>query len=92
MEALSFTEDRQPVDVLGAVRRRCTVRSGITTVSSWSDPMADLAFGLQEADHLAGKLLDANLAPHRILLTEKIVAHRFADDAHRLARPVPRSR
>jgi hypothetical protein len=67
------------------VRRRCTVRSGITTTSSWSEPMAGLALGRQQADHLAGKLLDADFAAHRVLAAEQLAAHRPADDAHRLA-------
>jgi hypothetical protein len=47
--------------------------------------MADWPLAEQQSDHLAGELLDADLAADRILPAEQLAAHRFADDAHCLA-------
>src|SRR5690606_20514589 len=44
--------------------------------------------GLEQADHFAGKLLDADLAAYRVLPAEQLLPHGFADHADRLPCPL----
>ena len=86
--------DRDPgsgsTSVLPAMRR-CTVRSGMRTRSSWSCPTMDWPLDVS-TPITCRDLADADLRAERVLLPEQLVAHGLADDADRRGRSAPRLR
>ena len=67
------------------VRRRCTVRSGMSTTSSWSRPIADWPFDSSRPITSQENCLTRISLPTGFSPAEQLVAHGLADDADRLA-------
>ncbi len=81
MEAPSRTATVSRLTSCVPVRRRCTVRSGMTTVSSWSLPMADWPLALsrpttsQENCLMRMSLPTGFWVPNRLLRTVSPMTH-----------------